>query len=66
MANRTKGRPKIGQPISVTLTPEQKAWIDSRIRPRGTRTEVIRMIIQHAMTSSRWRGRIAALLGREE
>lgn len=39
---------KIGQPISITLTEEQRAWIDSKICPGGTRTEVIRRIIDHA------------------
>lgn len=39
---------KIGQPISITLTPEQRAWVDSKICPGGTRTEVIRRIIEEA------------------
>jgi hypothetical protein len=42
-------RQRIGQPISLTLTPEQKAWVDSKIEPGGTRTEAIRKIIHDAM-----------------
>ncbi len=44
-----RGRKRIGQPISITLTDEQRAWIDSQIEPGGTRTEVIRRIIQRAL-----------------
>lgn len=42
-------RKRIGQPISITLTPELKAWIDSKIEHGGTRTEVIRRVLNHAM-----------------
>lgn len=42
-------RKRIGQPISITLTPELKAWIDSKIEHGGTRTEVIRRILSDAM-----------------
>lgn len=40
---------KKAQPISLTLTEEQKAWVDSKICPGGARTEVIRRIIDSAM-----------------
>ncbi len=40
---------RIGQPISITLTPAQRAWVDSQIAAGGTRTEVIRRIIEEAM-----------------
>lgn len=42
-------RKRIGQPISLTLTPEQRTWVDAQVAPGGTRTEVIRRIIQEAM-----------------
>lgn len=47
------GRKRIGQPISVTFTDEQRAWIDSQVEPGGTRTEVIRRIVQKAMENER-------------
>jgi Arc/MetJ-type ribon-helix-helix transcriptional regulator len=48
-----KGRKRIGQPISITLTEEQRAWVDSQIVAGGTRTEVIRKIIQQQMEQSK-------------
>lgn len=42
-------RKRIGQPISLTLTPEQKLGSIPKIAAGGTRTEVIRRIIEHAM-----------------
>lgn len=53
----TRGRKKIGTPISVTLTPEQEAWVDSQIEPGGTRTQAIRRIIQKAMDSFKKSGK---------
>ena len=44
---------RIGQPISITLTDKQRAWIDSQIPDGGTRTEVIRSIIQQQMEQSK-------------
>ncbi len=46
---KKKSRKRIGQPISITLTPEQREWVDSLIPPGGTRTDVVRGIIQTAM-----------------
>lgn len=50
MTNK-KGRPRISlcQPISVTFTDAQRAWLESRIRPGGTYTAVVRDLIQDAM-----------------
>lgn len=42
-------RKRIGQPISVTFTPEQAAWLRSKIEAGGTLTEVVRRIVDHAM-----------------
>lgn len=47
------GRPRIGQPISVTLTDEQKAWVDAQIPPGGARTEVIRDLVEQAIADDR-------------
>ncbi len=41
---------RIGQPISITLTDEQRAWVDAQIPPGETRTQVVRALIQAAMT----------------
>jgi hypothetical protein len=46
---KPRGRPLLGQPISIVLTPEQRDWLDAQIPPGGTRTEVVRQIIQLAM-----------------
>ncbi len=46
------GRPKIGEPISITLTAEQKAWVDDQIEEGGTRTQVVRGIIDREMRAS--------------
>lgn len=43
------GRPLLGQPISLTVSDEMREWIDSKIVPGGTRTEVIRKIVNDAM-----------------
>lgn len=53
MKKKKPGRPRIGQPISLTLTKEQKEWIDSQIEPGGTRTQVIRRIITEAMKNEK-------------
>lgn len=45
-----KGRKKIGPPISVTVTPEQRRWLNTQIPMGGTLTQVIRKIIEDAMT----------------
>jgi hypothetical protein len=42
------GRPRIGQPISITVTDEQHAWLISRIPPAGTLTAVVRDLIERA------------------
>lgn len=47
-AVETRGRPKLGDPISVTLTNELRKWLDSKI-PQGDtsgRSGVIRRILQ--------------------
>ncbi len=43
------GRRRVGQPISITLTDEQRIWIDSKIPAGGTRTEVVRGLIEAAL-----------------
>lgn len=55
MKKKTKGpgRPRIGQPISLTLTEEQREWVDAQVVPGGTRTEVIRRLIHEAMQSKK-------------
>lgn len=45
-------RKRVGQPISITLTDEQRDWIDAQIPPGSTRTEVVRRIIQAAMEAA--------------
>lgn len=50
-------RKRIGQPISLTLTPEQRDWIDSKKEPGGTRTEAIRKIINEAMKRDQKKGK---------
>lgn len=57
-ANKKPGRKRIGQPISLTLTPEQRAWIDAQIAPGETRTQVLRKIIQQAMDGSKPRSEL--------
>ncbi len=53
MSKKTKrpkiGRPRIGQPISITLTEAQKEWVDSQIQEGETRTQAVRRIINEAM-----------------
>jgi hypothetical protein len=47
---RGPGRPSIGgHPLSITLTDEQREWIDSRLAPAEPRTVFIRRLIQEAM-----------------
>lgn len=46
---KASGRKRVGQPISVALTPELKLWIDSKKEHGGTRSEVIRRILTNAM-----------------
>ncbi len=55
MKKRKPGRQRIGQPISITLTDDQREWIDGQIDPGGTRTEVIRQIIQETMVHCGWK-----------
>lgn len=43
------GRPKVGSPISVTLTEGQLTWIDGQLIPGGTRAAFIRELIHRAM-----------------
>lgn len=43
------GRPRIGEAISITLTDEQRAWVDAQIPPGGTRTSVVRRLVDAAM-----------------
>lgn len=45
-------RKRITQPISITLTPEQRAWVLDRVPPGGTVTETVRAIIQATMDKS--------------
>ena len=47
--NNKPSRKRIGQPISITLTLEQIAWIMAQVQPGETKMTVIRQIIQEAM-----------------
>lgn len=51
MNTKKSSKKRITQPISITLTPLQRAWVDSMILPGGTRTEVIRFLVDCAMKS---------------
>lgn len=42
------GRHRIGQPITVVLTEEQRKWIDAQVKGGATRASVIRGIIEEA------------------
>lgn len=46
-----KPKKRITQPISITVTQEQRDWIDAQVdlEPGSTRTEFIRRIITDAM-----------------
>ncbi len=46
------GRPRLGQPISITLTDEQLAWVDAQVIDDGSRAEVVREIIREAMAAA--------------
>lgn len=46
---KKRGRPKIGAPISITLTDEQRAWLEKNIPPGSTLTAFVRAIIQGAI-----------------
>jgi len=46
------GRPRVGQPISITLTDAQREWVDAQIPPGGTRTQVMRAIVHAAMAAA--------------
>ncbi len=39
------GRPRIGLPISVTVTEDTRKWIDAQVRGGGSRCEVVRRIL---------------------
>ncbi len=47
--HKKAGRPRLGQPISITLTDEQLAWVDKQVIDEGSRAEVVRNIIRDAM-----------------
>jgi len=49
MSKKKAGRKRIGQPISITVTPQQRKWLEAQIPPGGTLTEAIRAIFQKAM-----------------
>ena len=49
----TPGRKRVGQPISITLTDDQRAWVDSLVPPGGSRARVVRDLIAAAMRSDR-------------
>lgn len=40
------GRPKLGAPISIVVTDEQRAWLEARIPPGGTLAAVVRDLIE--------------------
>lgn len=42
------GRPKLGAPISIVVTDEQRAWLEARIAPGGTLAAVVRDLIERA------------------
>lgn len=46
---KTRGRPRVGAPISITFTAEQLAFLESLVPPGGTRARVLRDIVQALM-----------------
>lgn len=40
------GRPKLGKPIAIVVTEEQRAWLDARIPPGGSRARAVRDLIE--------------------
>lgn len=44
-----RGRKRIGQPISITVTDDQRAWLEAQVPEGGALTEVVRRIITEAM-----------------
>jgi Arc/MetJ-type ribon-helix-helix transcriptional regulator len=40
----------LAEPLSVQLTHQQRAWLDSRRSPGLSRSAVIRLVIQEAMS----------------
>ena len=55
MGKRGPGRTRIGQPISITLTDEQKDWLIRLITPGNTLTGIVRSIIQAEMEKDKKR-----------
>lgn len=58
-AKKKTGRPRVGQPLSITLTQEQLAWIESQVSkfPGYSRTSFIRAVIHGAMIADRKAGK---------
>jgi hypothetical protein len=45
------GRPRVGQAISITLEPEQLAWIDASRGKDFSRAAFVRKVLREAMKS---------------
>lgn len=44
-----RGRPKLGAPISIVLTDEQRDWLEAQLTPGNSLASVVRRVIQEAM-----------------
>lgn len=53
MKNNKRGRRRIGQPISITLTDEQRAWVQAQVKPGETKMVVIRNLIQREIEADK-------------
>lgn len=47
------GRPRVGEAISITLTKDQLAWIDTQLLPGASRAAFIRYLIHVAMLQAK-------------
>lgn len=50
---RGKGRPKIGSPMSIAVTREQRMWLFARLGPGESMSALVRSIIQAAIEHER-------------
>ncbi len=49
MKAKKVGRPKIGQPISITLTKKQRDWLEAQREDGEPLTRVVRKLISECM-----------------
>jgi len=53
MIKIVQGRPRVGRPISITITDEQKAWLEARRLPGESLCMAVRRVLSEAMKTKK-------------